>query len=153
MGDANSLACRVAVVRGDPDYRDPAAILRQVESVFEKLQLPADYVVPGHRVVLKPNWVKEHDERHPGPDQWEQVVTHPAVIEAVAMWVGERLDGKGTVTICDAPQTDSSFATLRKYCDLDGMITRCSDRFPGVLALDEHRLAQHRQCVVGNFPL
>ncbi|SVB60749.1 uncharacterized protein METZ01_LOCUS213603, partial [marine metagenome] len=81
--------------------------------------------------VLKPNWVKEHDERHPGPGQWEHVVTHPAVIEAVIRWAGTRLGGSGSITICDAPQTDSSFARLKEYCELDKMIDRCRRDFPG----------------------
>src|SRR5690606_32819434 len=33
--------------------------------------------------------------------------------------------------ICDAPQTDSSFARLREYCGLDAMILRLQDGFPG----------------------
>ena len=86
---------------------------------------------PHDRVVLKPNWVKEHDERHPGPGQWEHVVTHPAVIEAVIRWVGTQLAGSGSITICDAPQTDSSFARLNEYCGLDAMIDRCRRDFPG----------------------
>ena len=34
---------------------------------LDALGLPDDYIRPHDRVVLKPNWVKEHDERHPGP--------------------------------------------------------------------------------------
>jgi uncharacterized protein (DUF362 family) len=96
------------------------------------LGLGDDFVRPGDRVVLKPNWVKEHDERFPGPDRWEHMVTHPVVIEAVAFWVGRRLKGRGSVTICDAPQTDSSFARLREYCGLDAVVTRCQRAFPEV---------------------
>jgi len=94
--------------------------------------LPAHFVGPGDRIALKPNWVKEHDERYPGPDHWEHVVTHAAVIEAVARWAASRLQGKGSVTICDAPQTDSSFARIREYCGLDDLIARCRADFPGV---------------------
>lgn len=82
--------------------------------------------------MLKPNWVKEHDERRPGPGQWEHVVTHPAVIEAVAKWVARRLEGQGRIVICDAPQTDSSFKKLREYCGLDAVVQRCRSQFPGV---------------------
>jgi hypothetical protein len=69
--------------------------------------------------------------RASGPNQWEHVVTHPAVIEAVARWVAEKLP-HGSVIICDAPQTDSSFARLREYCGLDAMIERCRRSFPCV---------------------
>jgi uncharacterized protein (DUF362 family) len=107
-------------------------VQRLVADALEALGLPADHVRPGDRVVLKPNWVKEHDERHPGPDQWEHVVTHPAVIEGVIRWVAARLGGRGSITVCDAPQTDSSFSTLRRYCGLDAMVQSCRRDFPGV---------------------
>ena len=122
---------RTACFRGPRDYRDPAAIIRTVHASLEALELPTDFIRPSDRVILKPNWVKEHDERHPGPDQWEHVVTHPHVIEAVIRWVAPQLKGNGSITVCDAPQTDSSFSTIRRYCDLDAMIERCRKDFPG----------------------
>lgn len=103
-----------------------------VASAIDMLGLEADFVRPGDQVVLKPNWVKEHDERFPGPHQWEHVVTHPSVIEGVIAWVAPRLQGRGRITVCDAPQTDSSFATLRQYCELDAMIERCRAQWPGI---------------------
>jgi uncharacterized protein (DUF362 family) len=123
---------RVAVFRGGASYADAAAVQALAGRAIAALGLPDDFVRPGDRVVLKPNWVKEHDERKPGPDNWEHVVTHPAVIEAVARWAAEKLVGRGSITICDAPQTDSSFATLRAYCRLDEMIVRLTEDFPGV---------------------
>ncbi len=122
----------VAVWFGAKDYRDRAATLRQVAEAIETLRLPADFIRSGDHVVLKPNWVKEHDERYPGPDQWEHVVTHPDVIEAVIHWLAPKLQGVGRVTVCDAPQTDSSFATLRRYCGLDQMIARCQELWPSL---------------------
>lgn len=103
-----------------------------VVDALASLNLPTDFVRPGDRVVLKPNWVKEHDERRPGPDQWEHVVTHPIVIEAVCRWVARKLKGSGSITICDAPQTDSSFKKLRDYCRLDAMVERCAREFPSI---------------------
>src|SRR5947209_120229 len=83
-------------VRG---YEDASAIRRLVAEALDSLGLPRDFIRPGERVVLKPNWVKEHDERHPGPNQWEHVVTHPSVIEGVVHWVATRLE-HGSITIC-----------------------------------------------------
>ncbi len=103
-----------------------------VVSAINMLGLDADFIRPGDNVVLKPNWVKEHDERYPGPDQWEHVVTHPSVIEGVICWVAPKLHGSGSITVCDAPQTDSSFATLREYCGLDAMIEHCRAQWPGL---------------------
>jgi uncharacterized protein (DUF362 family) len=125
-------ASRVAAVRCAPDYANRAEVRQAVRSALELLEIPADFIQPGERVVLKPNWVKEHDERRPGPNQWEHVVTHPAVIEAVAQWVGERLRGSGSIIICDAPQTDSSFQKLSEYCGLEGVLRELRAQFLGL---------------------
>lgn len=115
---------------GQADYSDRDVTSRQVAEAIDALRLPQDFIRRGDHVVLKPNWVKEHDERYPGPNQWEHVVTHPDVIEAVIQWVAPRLLGSGRITVCDAPQTDSSFATLRRYCSLDEVMERCRQRWP-----------------------
>lgn len=120
----------VSVHQGEKRYSD--STIADVAKAIDFLGLDADFIRPGDNVVLKPNWVKEHDERYPGPDQWEHVVTHPSVIEGVICWVAPKLQGNGSITVCDAPQTDSSFATLRKYCQLDEMIARCRANFPGL---------------------
>ena len=123
---------KVSVLAGTPLYGGRQEIGALVADALTRLGLPESFIGPGDRVVLKPNWVKEHDERKPGPGQWEHVVTHPSVIEGVIRWVAPQLKGQGSITICDAPQTDSSFATLRKYCQLDEMVARCAKDFPGV---------------------
>jgi uncharacterized protein (DUF362 family) len=123
----------VAVFQGAKDYADPAAIRELVNSAIAALQLPNDFIRPGDRVVLKPNWVKEHDLRHPNDEKsWLQVITHPAVILEVARWAAQRLQGRGSVTICDAPQSDSSFKKIRAYCNLDKLVEQCISEFPGV---------------------
>jgi uncharacterized protein (DUF362 family) len=122
----------IAVMRSRATYTDGPSVSHQVGQALEALSLPAGFIQKGDRVVLKPNWVKEHDERFPGPNQWEHVVTHPTVIQGVIDWVAPKLHGTGSIIICDAPQTDSSFATLRSYCQLDEMIQRCQSQYPGV---------------------
>ncbi len=129
--DGQHAPTQVSAQHGVDHYDDLDAVRALVDEAIKTLNLPDDYVRPGDRVVLKPNWVKEHDERHPGPAQWEHVVTHPAVIEAVIRWVAGRLNGDGSIVVCDAPQTDSSFSTLSAYCGLDEMIERCRAVFPG----------------------
>lgn len=121
----------VAAAPAPNDYRDADAVCDAVEGALDDLQLEPGIVQPGDRVVIKPNWVKEHDERRPGPDAWEHVVTHPTVVDAVVRWVARRLEGHGAIVICDAPQTDSSFASLRRYCGLDDLLARWRVDFPG----------------------
>jgi uncharacterized protein (DUF362 family) len=127
-----TLGSQVALLAGPKDYRDPVGIQQLVEQTLAALNLPQDFVRSGERVVLKPNWVKEYDERFPTAGQWEHVVTHPAVIEAVVRWAAAQLRGRGQIVICDAPQTDSSFAALREFCGLDEMVRRCREAHPGV---------------------
>jgi uncharacterized protein (DUF362 family) len=122
--------CAVSLFQCATDYADRNEIAQTVHQALAALQLPEGFVRPGDTVVLKPNWVKEHDERHPGPNQWEHVVTHPAVIEAVAAWTAEQLGDRGKIVICDAPQTDSSFARIREYCGLDAMLARLRAAHP-----------------------
>ncbi len=121
---------KVSAVKTSPDYSNDAEVRHAVRTALELLELPGGFIRPGDRVVLKPNWVKEHDERRPGPNQWEHVVTHPGVIRAVAEWVGEQLSGSGRIVICDAPQTDSSFRKLSEYCGFDRMLTDLRAQFP-----------------------
>lgn len=123
---------KVAAVRSRANYLDSVQLRDAVRGALISLDLGPDFVRPGDTVVLKPNWVKEHDERHPGPDQWEHVVTHPAVIQAVAEWVGPQLKGSGKISICDAPQTDSSFRKLSEYCGLKELVANLRVQFPGV---------------------
>ena len=61
----------VAAMAGAADYANRAEVNKLVNDALAALDLPEDFVRPGDRVILKPNWVKEHDERNPGPDQWE----------------------------------------------------------------------------------
>jgi uncharacterized protein (DUF362 family) len=78
---------------------------------------------PGDWVVIKPNLVKESKDND--PSEWECVITSPALISLVCDHVCRRLEGKGRVTICDAPQTDSSFQKIAQLLDLSGIAARC----------------------------
>ena len=67
-------------------------------------------VRPGDTVILKPNWVFESHKNR--PEEWDYVITHPAVITAVLGKVLARLGGEGRVFITDGPTTEASFAKL-----------------------------------------
>ena len=67
-------------------------------------------IKPGDRVVVKPNLViAAHETR---PLEWEQVITHGAVLRAVIDYVLLALEGRGEIFIAEAPQTDTSFAKV-----------------------------------------
>ena len=81
---------------------------------------------PGEWVVIKPNMVKESKEND--PSEWECVITSPSIIRLVCEHVCERLGRSGRVTICDAPQTDSSFREIARLLDLQGIAARCKNK-------------------------
>ena len=82
---------------------------------------------PGDWVVLKPNLVKEAKESD--PNEWESVITSSTLIEQVCAHVCEALEGRGRVTICDAPQTDSRFSEIARKLGLYEIAQRCQQRF------------------------
>ena len=65
-------------------------------------------IQPGQMVVLKPNFVRDYRETHEGHD--DCVVTHGAILRAVADYVYIALRGEGRIVIADAPQNDANFA-------------------------------------------
>ncbi len=63
-------------------------------------------------VILKPNWLA-HSHKYK-KNEWQSVVTHPAIITSVLKIVLEQLNGKGKVIITDGPQTDSSWEKIMR---------------------------------------
>jgi uncharacterized protein (DUF362 family) len=83
---------------------------------------------PSRVVVIKPNWIQEAHEYR--PEVWEPVITHPAVILATVEAVAERLRGRGTISLCDAPHTYADFPSIVRRGDLLARIEALRDRWP-----------------------
>jgi uncharacterized protein (DUF362 family) len=100
---------RVGVFRGKPDYKNAETAIRGALAAagLDGGRPLEPLIRPGDCVVLKPNLIREAHSTRPG--EWQQVITHGAVIEAVAELVVEALRGQGRVVIADGPQTDSDF--------------------------------------------
>src|SRR5262245_22771576 len=81
----------------------------------------------GDWVVIKPNLVKEAKETD--PSEWRSVITSPDLIRQMCEHVCGQLAGTGRVTICDAPQTDSSFSRIAERLGLYRIAEDCSRRF------------------------
>lgn len=110
---------------------DPADVHHAAEAfrpTFEKT------IRRGDRVVLKPNWLA-HRHKH-RPDEWQSVITHPAVITAVLGLVLDTLDGTGEVVITDGPQTDSSWSGLMGRMTPDRWLEMGRERGVPVSVLD-----------------
>jgi len=84
-------------------------------------------IIPGDWVVIKPNFVTEHKEND--SLEWRSVITNPEIIRTTCEYVAEHLCGKGKITICDAPQTDSSFTNIINKLGLYEIASECSKRF------------------------
>lgn len=99
----------VGIFRGSADYKSAGKSIRgALAGIGLDGERPLEGLVrPGDTVVLKPNLIREaHAKR---PEEWEQVITHGAVIRAVAELTAEALQGQGKIVIADGPQTDSDF--------------------------------------------
>ena len=70
------------------------------------------WIRPGDTVVLKPNFVREF--RESSADHANCVITHGAVIRAVARLRVHCLGGRGRIVIADAPHNDADFSAIRR---------------------------------------
>jgi uncharacterized protein (DUF362 family) len=103
---------RVGIFQGVPDYSQADASVRQALELagFADSNPLAELIRPGDYVLLKPNLIREsHSQR---PAEWEQVITHGAVIRSVVALVAQALRGSGRIVIADGPQTDSDFELI-----------------------------------------
>jgi len=82
----------------------------------KKADLTFIQVAKGDWVVVKPNLLKERNQSL--PDEWESVITSGEIIRNVCVRVAEQLGGRGRISICDGPQTDSSFARIAELIGL-----------------------------------
>jgi uncharacterized protein (DUF362 family) len=106
----------VAVIRQPPRYDPPVVADSVSRAVAATGHAWRELVQPGERVVLKPNFIRE--SRTDVAGEWEQIITHGTVIAAVARSVAGAMEGRGTITLADAPQTDSDFDAI---CSLTGI--------------------------------
>lgn len=79
-----------------------------------------DLVSPGKRIVLKPNLIRHWNPASDGRGGTvESVVTHGAIIRAVADYAMIAAGSTGSVLLAEAPQMDCDFEAIRKLTGLD----------------------------------
>jgi len=127
---------------------EPNAAYAAVREAFSLLGLDAprfgtaawnplgDLLQPGHRVVLKPNFVRHFAD--PGGDL-EALVTHGSVIRAVADYAFLALQGRGEVVVADAPNNDGDFATIARMVHLLEIVAFYKDHGLRLEPVDIHR--------------
>ncbi len=116
-----------------PEYPTPALlssdnpVYEAVRDLFLRLGLDAgnagspewnplgSVVRPGDHVFIKPNMIAH---KHTNSEAWIDVITHGSVIRPVVDYVFIALRGEGSITIGDAPQTDSIFDKIIAHMGL-----------------------------------
>lgn len=77
------------------------------------------YIKPGNKVFIKPNWVASRWRAScPHKDTLYSVITHPGIIEGVADYVAEALQGRGEILIGDNPSIDADFDELMEFTEI-----------------------------------
>ena len=118
----------VAIAFSD-SYR-PLKIDHALNIIFQSLGLNSEnpfegYIKPGMRVFIKPNWVASRWRKScDHTDSLYCVITHPAVIEAVADRVAKALCGQGEIIIADNPSIDADFDELMEFTGIRRLETK-----------------------------
>ena len=87
---------------------------------YPEKNLFGSVIKPGDRVFIKPNWVASRWRVScPHKDTLYSVITHPHVIEAVADFAAEALQGQGEIIIGDNPSIDADFAELLEFTGIE----------------------------------
>ena len=82
-----------------------------------------DLVAPGKRIVLKPNLIRHWNPAEDGRGGTvDSVITHGAVIRAVADYAMIAAGAEGSVAIAEAPQMDCDFDAIRRITGLDAIV-------------------------------
>ncbi len=89
----------------------------------------ADLVRPGGRVVLKPNFIRHWNPADGAGGSLASVITHGAVVRAMADYAALAVGPAGSVAIAEAPQMDCDFAAIRRVAGLDEIAARHAEQF------------------------
>lgn len=114
---------KVAIEHAD-NYR-LETIKETLRKCFDDLGYPqenplGEIIKPGDKVFIKPNWVASRWRAScPHKDTLYCVITHPRVIEAMADYVSEALQGSGEIIIGDNPSIDADFQELMKFTEIE----------------------------------
>lgn len=127
---AGDVMSRVAIEHAD-NYR-LETIKGALRKCFKDLGMQetnpfSKIIKPGDKVFIKPNWVASRWRascQH--KDSLYCVITHPAVIEAVADFVDEALKGEGEIVIGDNPSIDADFQELMQFTEIKKLESKYS---------------------------
>ena len=79
-----------------------------------------DYLQPGQRALIKPNWVL-HANRS-STEEFDSLVTHTSVLRPIIDYLIIALEGHGRIAIADAPLQNCDFTTLLRRTRIADLI-------------------------------
>jgi uncharacterized protein (DUF362 family) len=112
------------------------------EAGLEERNPLGNWIRPGMRVLVKPNWVRHAAEGWSGI---EPLVTHPSVLRPVVEAVGAALTNvqgefEGEIVLADAPLQGARFDTLMRQCGVLDLISHWRERGLPVQLADLRRV-------------
>ncbi len=81
-----------------------------------------DLVALGQRVVLKPNFIRHWNPIEGEDASVESVITHGAILRAVADYAFLAVGAAGSVAVAEAPQQDCDFERIREITGLAAIV-------------------------------
>jgi len=110
------------------DRGEIVAFVERVFTQFEDRLAPAMARGDKALVVVKPNWLCENHLAR--PESWISVITHPLVVVAVVECLAARMNGCGTICVCDAPTTQADFERVIARGQLMVLLDELRQRYP-----------------------
>ena len=138
----------VLVVESDREYppypyEGRTSVARALTSLFtmwgkDPANPFSDWVRPGGRVVIKPNWV-HHD--NPLERNLDALVTHSSLVKHLIELAARALQGRGSIVIGDAPLQNCDFAQLVKKSRIGEVVDDCRKAYPHLnIGIEDWRL-------------
>lgn len=88
-----------------------------------------DWVRPGGKVVIKPNWVMDNN---PNGHSLDSLVTHTSLIRQVVEDAATALQGQGCIVIGDSPLQQCKFPNLLKGIRIEEALESVRQRYPNL---------------------
>jgi uncharacterized protein (DUF362 family) len=119
---------RVATVKSYADHSGIAAFIDNALDLDPNIAALLAVGSPERLIVIKPNWIQESHEYE--PMIWEPVITHPDLILLLIRMLARRMQGRGTICICDAPHTYAHWEMILARGNLVQGLKKLSSEWP-----------------------
>jgi len=149
-----------------PEYRfnefssEPNELYSRVRNLFFNLGLDAenydserwnpfkDFILPGNRVVIKPNWVHH---ANPLNEDISGLVSHPSIIRVIIDYTLIALENTGEIIIGDAPVLSADFEILKSKLGIEKILKFYSGKTNVKISVEDFRQEIKRYDKSGNI--